>query len=184
MPSKKTLNAKNLEALGAQRLAELLIEISTGDAAAKRLLRLELAGTESPKEVAREVRKRLSTVARSRAFVDWQRRKALVDDLETQRRAIMQKVAPGDPSEALDLMWPSWIWRIRSSSDAMTVAEPSSVSSTKPLKIWPLLPRWRNPIPSCWPIGFLLRSKRMDAGNTTISSTNCHRRWGTRGWIT
>ena len=30
--SKKTLNAKNLEALGAQRLAELLIEISTGNA--------------------------------------------------------------------------------------------------------------------------------------------------------
>lgn len=47
MASKKTLNAKNLEALGAQRLAELLIEISTGDAAAKRRLRLELAGAES-----------------------------------------------------------------------------------------------------------------------------------------
>ena len=30
-----TLNVKNLEALGAERLAALLIEISTGDAAAK-----------------------------------------------------------------------------------------------------------------------------------------------------
>jgi len=37
---KKTLNAKNLEALGAERLAELLIEISAGSAAAKRRLRL------------------------------------------------------------------------------------------------------------------------------------------------
>jgi hypothetical protein len=44
MASKKTLNAKNLEALGAERLAELLIEISSGSAAAKRRLRLELAG--------------------------------------------------------------------------------------------------------------------------------------------
>ena len=105
MASTKTLNVKNLEALGAQRLAELLIEISTGDAAAKRRLRLELAGTQSPKEVAREVRKRLSAIARSRTFVDWQKRKALVDDLETQRRAIVEKVAPTDPSEALDLMW-------------------------------------------------------------------------------
>ena len=35
MASKKTLNAKNLEALGAGRLAELLIEISTGNAVAK-----------------------------------------------------------------------------------------------------------------------------------------------------
>jgi hypothetical protein len=43
MASKKTLNARNLEALGARRLAVLLIEIGTGDAAAKRRLRLELA---------------------------------------------------------------------------------------------------------------------------------------------
>jgi hypothetical protein len=62
--SKKTLNAKNLEALGAERLAGLLIEISTGSAAAKRRLRLELAGAESPREVAKEVRKRLATITR------------------------------------------------------------------------------------------------------------------------
>jgi len=36
LASKKVLNAKNLEALGAERLAGLLIEISTGSAAAKR----------------------------------------------------------------------------------------------------------------------------------------------------
>lgn len=105
MASKKTLNAKNLEALGAQRLAELLIEISTGDAAAKRRLRLELAGAESPAEVAKEVRKRLTTISRSRSFVDWQNRRALVDDLETQRRAIVEQVAKADAVEALDLMW-------------------------------------------------------------------------------
>jgi hypothetical protein len=45
MAAKTTLNARNLEALGAKRLAELLIDLSTGDAAAKRRLRLELAGT-------------------------------------------------------------------------------------------------------------------------------------------
>ena len=39
--SKTTLNAKNLEALGAPRLAELLIELSTGDATASRLERRE-----------------------------------------------------------------------------------------------------------------------------------------------
>lgn len=105
MASKKTLNAKNLEALGAQRLAELLIEISMGDAAAKRRLRLELAGAESPVEVAKEVRKRLTTIGRSRSFVDWQNRRALVDDLETQRRAIVEKVAKADPREALELLW-------------------------------------------------------------------------------
>ena len=42
MASDKTLNAKNLAALGAERLAELLLELATGDAVAKRRLRLEL----------------------------------------------------------------------------------------------------------------------------------------------
>ena len=50
MPPKKTLNAQNLEALGAKRLTELLIEISDGNAAIKRRLRLALAGAQSPAE--------------------------------------------------------------------------------------------------------------------------------------
>jgi hypothetical protein len=37
------LNAKDLEALGAERLAELLVELSTGNAGVKRRIRLELA---------------------------------------------------------------------------------------------------------------------------------------------
>ncbi len=105
MASKKTLNAKNLEGLGVTRLAELLIEISMGDAAAKRRLRLELAGAASPLEVAHEIRKRLTTIARARSFIDWQKRKALVADLETQRCAIVDHVAKADKSEALDLLW-------------------------------------------------------------------------------
>ena len=91
MASKKTLNAKNLEALGTARLAQLLLEISTGNAAMKRRLRLELAGAQGPGEVAREVRKRLSTIARSRSFVDWTKRTVLVDDLATQLRAIVEQ---------------------------------------------------------------------------------------------
>ena len=105
MASKTTLNAKNLETLGAARLAELLIEISTGDAAAKRRLRLELAGMESPAEAARAVRKRLASIAKSRSFVDWQKRQVLVADLDGQRRAILDHIANVDSKEALDLMW-------------------------------------------------------------------------------
>ncbi len=105
MAPKNTLNAQNLEALGAKRLAELLIDISSGDAAAKRRLRLALAGAQSPADAAREIRKRLTVISRSRSFVDWQNRRALVEDLETQRRAIVQHVGKADPKEALDLMW-------------------------------------------------------------------------------
>ena len=61
MASKKTLNAKNLEALGAERLAGLLMELGTGDAALKRRLRMELAA-EDPGELARQIRKRLTSI--------------------------------------------------------------------------------------------------------------------------
>lgn len=105
MASKSTLNAKNLEGLGAQRLAELLIEISTGSAVAKRRLRLELAGAQSPKDAAREVAKRLASLARARSLVTWQNRKPLVTDLGIQLRAIKEQIAPADPTEALSLAW-------------------------------------------------------------------------------
>jgi len=105
MASKTTLNAKNLETLGAVRLASLLIEISTGSAVAKRRLRLELAGAQSPKEAGREVAKRLTSIARARSFVNWQNRKPLVTDLQSQLRAIKEQIAPGDPTEALSLAW-------------------------------------------------------------------------------
>lgn len=93
MASKTTLNAKNLEALGAERLAVLLIEVSTGNAAAKRKLRLALAGAQSPREAAREITKRLTSIARARSFITWKNRKALVTDLETQRRAIVEQIS-------------------------------------------------------------------------------------------
>jgi len=105
MVSKKTLTAENLEPLGAKKLAELLVEISEGDAAVRRRLRLELASTRSPDEVAKEVRKRLTTIARSRSFVDWHQIKALAGDLEAQRHAIVNLVAKADPTHALDLLW-------------------------------------------------------------------------------
>jgi hypothetical protein len=101
--AKKALSAKNLEALGLERLAELLIELSAGNAAAKRHLRMELAGARSPAELANEVRKRFTIIARSRSFVDWQGVRSLADDLDTQRRAIVD--AKADPVEALDLLW-------------------------------------------------------------------------------
>jgi hypothetical protein len=106
MASKTTLNAKNLEALGAERLAQLLIEVGTGNAAAKRKLRLALAGAQSAREAAREITKRLTSIARARSFITWKNRKALVADLETQRRAIVEQIAPADPDEALAL------WRL------------------------------------------------------------------------
>ena len=72
---------------------------------AKRWLQLERAGAQSPKEAAREVAKRLTSIARARSFVNWQNRKPLATDLQSQLRAIKEQIAPAAPAEALALAW-------------------------------------------------------------------------------
>ncbi|WP_187428383.1 hypothetical protein ROLI_039030 [Roseobacter fucihabitans] len=103
--SKKTLNKTNLEALGGERLAALLIEVSTGSAEIKRRLRLELSHSLGASELAREVRKRLLSLRRSNSFVSWRKRKALIKDLRTQLAMIVEKIAPEDATTAFDLLW-------------------------------------------------------------------------------
>jgi Family of unknown function (DUF6880) len=105
MASKTTLNAENLEALGAERLAKLLMDVAEGDAATKRRLRLELTAHAAPETMAAEVRKRLTQIARARSFADWSRVRDLAADLDAQRRAIIDQVAKSDAAEALELMW-------------------------------------------------------------------------------
>ena len=104
MPSETTLNAKNLAALGAERLAELLLDVTAGDAVAKRRLRLELASCGGG-DVTSEIRKRLISIAKSRSFVDWRKVKELARDLEAQREAIAVHVAATNPDQAFDLLW-------------------------------------------------------------------------------
>ena len=104
MASKRTLNAKNLETLGAAALAELLIEVSGGNAVIQRRLRLALAAAEGTEGVVHEVRKRLTAIDRATTFVDSARRKALVADLEAQLQAITGPIAAGDHKQAFDLL--------------------------------------------------------------------------------
>ncbi|MCT0212154.1 MULTISPECIES: DUF6880 family protein [unclassified Synechococcus] len=105
MASRSTLNARNLEGLGAAKLAELLISLTQGNAAAKRQLRLALAEQRGPAEIGREVRKRLATIARSTSFLDWRQRDALLTDLDQQRLAIVGPIAEHEPTLAVDLLW-------------------------------------------------------------------------------
>lgn len=105
MASRKTLSADNLETLGARRLAELLMEVAKQDAPTARRLRLELAAEHAPGQVAADVRKRLAQIGRSSSFADRRKVREIAIDLDTQRRAIIDRVAVIDAIEALELMW-------------------------------------------------------------------------------
>ena len=99
---RKTLSAANLAALGADQLADLLIEASVGDANLKRVLKLELAAAVGAPDLALEIDKRLTTLSTSKARVSWRKRPELVADLQAHRRMIVDRLAPLDGRLALD----------------------------------------------------------------------------------
>ena len=105
MASDRNLTAQKLAVLGADRLAELLLELAAGDAALKRQLRLELAAQAGSADVAGQIAKRLATIAKSKSRLDWSKLPALAKDLAAQRAAITKHVAPAQPAEAVNLLW-------------------------------------------------------------------------------
>ena len=105
MASKKTVTLDNLIALGPERLAAILVELADGDAEVKRRLRLELAAQAGDDTVAAEIGKRLAALRSARSFVDWQRRREFVKDLDLQRAMIVDRVAQTRADLAFDLMW-------------------------------------------------------------------------------
>ena len=98
------LSAASLVHLGAPRLADLLIEASAGNANLKRRLRLELAAGISPDILALEIDKRLAALAAARTRVSWRRRGDLLDDLNTHREMIVERLASEAPGEALAVL--------------------------------------------------------------------------------
>ena len=76
----KEITADKLEALGARRLAELLAELSTADPVVRKAAKLALVAGQSPAKLLAEIDKRLRTIAGSKTFIDWDRRKPLVQE--------------------------------------------------------------------------------------------------------
>src|SRR3954467_6934202 len=101
MASKKSVNAENLAALGAERLAGILMDLAEQDADTKRRLRLELAGQAGGEIIAAEISKRLTSLKSARSFVDWHKRRDFVKDLDLQRTMILDRLAPTRPAFAL-----------------------------------------------------------------------------------
>jgi len=103
--SKKTLNKQNLERLGAEKLAELVMELVQGSAALQRRARMELSAAQGPKEIASDVRKRLASLRRSKSWIDWRKQRVLIKDLDALLDMIENKIAPHDANEAFELAW-------------------------------------------------------------------------------
>jgi hypothetical protein len=99
--ARKTLSQANLAALGAERLAGLLMAATVGDMNLKRKLKLELAAEVGPADLALEINKRLVALDTSRTRVSWRKRPELMADLDVHRSAIVDRLAAMDPKSGL-----------------------------------------------------------------------------------
>lgn len=103
--SRKTLTQANLESLGAEKLALLLLAAADEDAHLKRRLRMSLAGEVSAEDLAGEVAKRMAALEVRRARVSARGYKSFVRDLDLQRGMIVGQLATLNPGLALAHLW-------------------------------------------------------------------------------
>lgn len=103
--SLKKVTAANLAGLGADRLAEILVEAAETRPDLKRRLRMELAAEQGPEHLVAEIDKRLGSLETSRGRVGWRLRSAFVRDLDALRGLIADRLAALDPAAAVDRLW-------------------------------------------------------------------------------
>lgn len=99
-----TVTKENLKALGADRLADLLVDLAEQDAGLTRKLRMALTATHAKDKLGKEIEKRLRTIQRSRGFLPWDRIKPLAAELDTLRQSILDDVATTDIAQAISAM--------------------------------------------------------------------------------
>ena len=101
----RRLSPANIEALGAERLSALLLELSESQPALKRRLRMELSAEIGAAALAEEIDKRLTMIAGSRAKISWRKRPDFILDLHVLRRMIAGRLADLDAGMAVRRLW-------------------------------------------------------------------------------
>lgn len=101
----KSLNKKNLEALGAEALAELLMEAVKGDAARQRRVRMALSSEQSPQETAADIGKRLAQIRRAKSWISSRTQRMLAKEMTGLIDVISDRVASENVDLGFDLLW-------------------------------------------------------------------------------
>lgn len=102
MARRAALTNEALVALGAEKLAKLVLDEAGRNAPFKKLVMAALAGANGPKAVAAVIDRRLSGLERARGFVDWEKRNAFAADLRATLATITDELGPADPAAAVD----------------------------------------------------------------------------------
>ncbi len=97
MARRATLTEETLAALGADKLAKLILEEVRHNAPFKRIITAALAGAKGPDAVAAIIDRRLASLERARGSVDWDKRRAFAADLKATVATIVDELGGADP---------------------------------------------------------------------------------------
>jgi hypothetical protein len=97
-----TPSAETLAALDRDRLIALVLDETRRNPAFRKLVSAALAARQGPDAVARIVDRRLAALEGARGYIDWQKRRAFVLDLDATVSVVLNELRPLDAEAALD----------------------------------------------------------------------------------
>ncbi|WP_375455055.1 DUF6880 family protein [uncultured Methylobacterium sp.] len=97
-----TPSPETLAALGSDRLIGLILDETARNAGFKKLVSAALAALQGPDAVAALIDRRLTALEGARGYIDWQKRRAFIADLDATVRVILTELRPLDPAAALE----------------------------------------------------------------------------------
>lgn len=139
MARKTTLSVESLIALGAEKLARMILDEAEDNAAFRKRANAALAGAQGPDKVAALIDRRLAALEKARAMIAWEKERAFAADLAASVETIAKELAPVAPVAA--------VWRLLRFVDThATVFERIDDSSGRIQAVYwsaiELLPEW------------------------------------------
>lgn len=101
MARKTSFSSENLVALGAVKLAELILDEALSNAPYRKKINAVLAGAKGAEAIAALIDRRLAGLEKARAMIDWDKEKAFCADLAATVAAIVKELGAADPALAL-----------------------------------------------------------------------------------
>ncbi|WBU64755.1 DUF6880 family protein [Paracoccus aerodenitrificans] len=102
MARKSALSTDKLKGLGADKLAQLVLEEAERNAGFRRQVKAALAGQTGPEAIAKLIDRRLSGLERAKSYIDWDKARAFRDDLRSLTGTITTELGTASPTLAMD----------------------------------------------------------------------------------
>ena len=102
MARKPVLSPDKLKDLGADKLAQLVLEEAERNTGFRRQVKAALAAKSGPEAIAKLIDRRLSGLARAKSFIEWDKARAFADDLRSLTDVITAELGPAAPALAID----------------------------------------------------------------------------------